>query len=123
MTKNLEIRTVEHKGIKMRIKIDYDKAEGSILDFQNENKNFVFANRGLEYMNGWLNINDAIKFAIQEIKKELEWCLAESSKFINKKIELTPQIKFKQKTNENNNNIYADSHDIIRGYITRDLYS
>lgn len=72
---NLIIKTIEHKGIRVMMKIDYDKGELSFMEsnYGNwQNKNWVFANRGLEYMQGWLDILDAMKFAVGEGKKELE---------------------------------------------------
>ncbi len=82
--KNLEIKTIEHKDIKVTVKIDFDKGEVSLVesfmgDF--EPKKWVFATRGLEYMNGWIDIIDSMKFAVQYAKKELESDLAEKSKF------------------------------------------
>lgn len=89
MIKNLEVRTVEHKGIKVTIKIDYDNGKASLVEFDRggykggnwKDKSFVFAGRGLEYMNSWLDILDAMKHAVSECKKELEFSLAQSSKF------------------------------------------
>ena len=82
--KNLEIRTLEHKGIKVTIKIDYDKGTVSLMEFENESwkrKKWIFADRGLEYMNGWQNVLEAMQVAVAECKKELEKDLAEKTKF------------------------------------------
>jgi hypothetical protein len=81
--KNLEIRTITHKGIAVSIKIDYDKGEVSLVD-QLDNykgKKWLFTKRGLEYMNGWLNVLSAMTFAVEEGKKELEANLGEKSRF------------------------------------------
>lgn len=90
--KHLEIRTIEHKGIKVTIKIDYDRGtaslveENGITDFPWRNKMWVFADRGLEYMNGWQNILEAMQVAVKECKKELEKDLAEKSRFTDKQV-------------------------------------
>lgn len=88
MKKHLEILTVEWKGVKVTLKIDYDNGTVSFVergggygggDFVK--KQYIFANRGLEYMNGWLNIIDAMRHATEEAKKLLEHDLAEKSAF------------------------------------------
>lgn len=85
MDKNLEIKTIEFNGIKVRVKIDYDLGIASLVEPDNQPKKWVFASRGLEYMNGWLNIIEAMTSAVKEIKKDLERDLAEKSKFQNKR--------------------------------------
>lgn len=91
MKKHLEVKTITHKGIDIIVEIDYDKGIASLVEASRNlqgkpynPKNWVFSNRGLEYMNGWLNIIEAMKVAIQECKKDLEFSLAQSSKFTNK---------------------------------------
>lgn len=88
MTKHLEVKTVEHKGIKVIIKVDYEAGTASLVEMLNANqqtqyptKKWGFGNRGLEYMNGWLTILEAMTLAVKECKKDLEWDLAEKSKF------------------------------------------
>jgi len=86
--KHLEIKTIEYNGHKIIIKIDYDREVVSLVEAQGKNndninysaKQWVFANRGIEYMNGWIIILDAIKFAIQEAKKDLQSFLDERAK-------------------------------------------
>lgn len=85
--KHLEIKTIEHKGIKIRVKINYDSGEVSLLDQYNEIKKWTFAKRGLEYMKGWLDILEAMTMAIKEGKKLLEADLAEKSKFSEEVVE------------------------------------
>jgi hypothetical protein len=84
---NLKIKTFTFNGIAIRVKIDYDKGLASLVDDQNYNKQWCFASRGLEYMNGWLNIIGAMKLAVEEAKKLLEADLAEKSSFDYKMIE------------------------------------
>lgn len=87
--KNLEIRTIEHKGIKVSIKIDYDKGEASLVDALDnyKGKQWLFTKRGLEYMNGWQDILEAMQVAVKECKKELESNLGEKSRFKDEQIE------------------------------------
>jgi hypothetical protein len=82
---NQQIKTYEHKGISVPVKIDFDLGLVSLVHKQGmlslwQNKNWVFAERGLEYMNGWLDILEAMTFAIKEAKKELEADLEEKRK-------------------------------------------
>lgn len=88
--KNLEIRTIEHKGVKVTIRIDYDKGTASLMEYRNESwkkKEWIFADRGLEYMTGWQNVIEAIQVAVAECKKELEKDFAEKSRFKEEFIE------------------------------------
>lgn len=89
--KNLEIKTIEHKGIKVTMKIDYNAGEASLVQLSYDGKTYfakqwVFANRGLEYMNGWLVILEAMTVAVKECKKELEVSLAQASAIKEEKI-------------------------------------
>lgn len=79
--KNLEIKTIVHKEVSVRIRIDYDAGTASLLDCENNKKHWVFAERGLEYMQGWLNVVEAMSEAVKQCKKDLELNLAEKSRF------------------------------------------
>lgn len=84
MTNHVIIKTIEHKGIRVSIKVDFDAGTCSMVeknDYENwKAKSYVFSNRGLEYMNGWLNILEAMQEATKEGKKMLEADLAEKSR-------------------------------------------
>jgi hypothetical protein len=85
--KNLEIRTIEHKGIKVTYRINYDDGTAELverIDGRWNVKQWVFKPRGLEYMNGWQDVLEAMKMAVAECKKELEKDLAEKTKFSKK---------------------------------------
>lgn len=91
--KNLEIKTIEHKGVTVIMKIDYISGEASLVEYQTNSipsvyqpKSWCFKNRGLEYMNGWLTVLEAMTVAVKECKKELEFSLAQSSAFKEEKI-------------------------------------
>ncbi len=88
MTKHVEIKTVEHKGIKVVVKIDYINGKASLVELLQANgevqtpaKKWVFAERGLEYMDSWIIILEAMTVAVKECKKDLEFSLAQSSAF------------------------------------------
>lgn len=74
ITKHLEIKTYIHKDVSVAVKIDYDKKEISLMEGGNlaNHKQWIFSKRGLEFMQGWQNILDAMKFAIKEATKELK---------------------------------------------------
>lgn len=85
MTTHLEVKTIEHKGIKVSYMIDYDRGMASLVEPQSsesharfpwKTKDYFFSNRGLEYMNGWQNILEAMQIAVEECKRALEKDLA-----------------------------------------------
>lgn len=85
MTKNLEIKTIEHEGIKVSIAIDYDRGEATLVELDDRKttyvpKKWLFSNRTLDYMNGWLRILRAQIAAVEEGKRLLEADLAEKSR-------------------------------------------
>ncbi len=85
--KNLEIRTIEHNGVKVTIRINYDDDTAELvekIDGRWKVKQWVFKPRGLEYMNGWQDVLSAMQIAVAECRKELEANLAEKSKFPGK---------------------------------------
>lgn len=77
--KNLEIRTIEHKGIKVTYRINYDDGTAELverIDGRWNVKQWVFKPRGLEYMNGWQDILEAMQEAVKQCKIALEEDLA-----------------------------------------------
>lgn len=84
-----ETYSFTHKGIEVYIKIDYYNNRISLLDtglafYDQKPKKYVFAERGAEYMAGWLNILEAMSEAIKDAKRKYEHQLAETSKFTDK---------------------------------------
>ena len=85
-TKHLEIETYTLHGVSVNVEINYDRRTISLLETRedpqaNMHKNpspryapkqWVFAHRTLEYVQGWQNILDAMKYAIGEAEKKLE---------------------------------------------------
>jgi hypothetical protein len=99
MTKNLEIKTIEHKGITVSIKIDYDTGEASLVDQENDYKvkQWVFKNGTLPYMETWENVLLAMAVAVGECKKELEFSLAQRSGLEKKDVSWST-VDFKKST-------------------------
>lgn len=76
MIKHLEIKTYESYGIKVAVLIDYDRGIISLVEktYEGQNftpKKFVFAERQITFMNGWKNILNAMRFAVEGAEKEL----------------------------------------------------
>lgn len=68
-------RIYEHKGIKVAVDIDLEKKQISLVEKNNgqwQKKKWQFAERELEYMNGWKLILQAMDYAISEASKELK---------------------------------------------------
>ncbi|MCX6121933.1 MAG: hypothetical protein NTX44_09970 [Ignavibacteriales bacterium] len=86
MIKRLEVLTIEQNQIKVNVEIDYIAKTISLVDINSNRgcftryKEYVFANRSLDYMNKWLTILDAIKYAIIESRKLLESDISEKTK-------------------------------------------
>lgn len=99
MKKHIEILSLEHKGYTVMYQIDYDLGKVSLVERNRDrfdDKRFIFANRGLEYMNGWLDIIEAMRLAVVEGKKALESNLAEKSKFTEEMIMTLTKDKYKK---------------------------
>lgn len=97
MSKHLEIKTIEHKGVQVTVQINYDEGTAHLVELGKQKqapyqevyiaKDWVFANRTLDYMNGWLLILQAMTKAVEQCKKDLEADLAEKSAFKDKVVE------------------------------------
>lgn len=82
--KNLEIRTIEHKGVRVTFRINYDDGTAELverIDGRWNVKQWVFKPRGLEYMNGWQDVLEAMKMAVRQCKIALEEDLAMKTVF------------------------------------------
>ncbi len=84
--KVVEIYGFTHKEVTVTVKIDYKRNEISLLESYDANsgaKRYIFGGRGVEYMQGWLNILEAMQEAVKDAKKRYEAELAERSAFKN----------------------------------------
>ena len=73
----LVYKKVSHAGVTIIIEIDYVQKRVSFVDYnaktkQYKHKNWLFAQRGTEHMNGWRNILFAMNEAIDVAQKLLE---------------------------------------------------
>lgn len=93
-TKKLtQTKTYTTNGIGINVRINFENNHISIVDDNGKDKDFRFANRGVEFMQGWLDILDATKAAIKEAKVEYEAELAEQSRLKEEKtVELIKAI-------------------------------
>lgn len=70
------IRSVTHAGYVIYIKIDREKNKVSLVERDSNGayvpKRWLFAERGLEFMNGWRNILKAIDLAVVDAQADLE---------------------------------------------------
>ena len=76
-----------HEDIVVYVKIDYRNNKISLVDPFNigegkfQGKMWLFKDRGVEFMQGWINILEAMQEAIKDAKKRYEAELAENSRF------------------------------------------
>lgn len=72
-TQILSIKKYEFSdGTTVYVKIDFAKNKVSLVDQNGSNYKWLFAERGVEYMNGWLNILGAMRYAIKDARDQLE---------------------------------------------------
>jgi hypothetical protein len=68
-------RIYEYEGIKVMVEIDFVNEKISLIDKENgqyKPKKWIFGERQLQYMNGWLRILAAMEYAIKEATAELQ---------------------------------------------------
>jgi len=76
-----------HKGISVFVRIDYINNKIDILEPTNKSeasfakKKFVFTQRGVEYMQGWRDVLEAVSEATKDAQAKYEHNLAEETKF------------------------------------------
>lgn len=87
MIKHLEIKSYEYGDVKVKVEINYDMNTVSLLENctkphlhdpaynssceNNKAKKYIFAGRGPEFKNGWLNILSGIEYAVDQAFTEL----------------------------------------------------
>lgn len=69
----LEVIKYEHKGISVYVEIDYLKGHISLVDHSRafQGKEWKFTERSIEYMQGWKNILEAMKMAVEFAETKL----------------------------------------------------
>jgi len=85
--KYLEIKSCVLGDVRVAVKIDYKAEQISLVEVNDKStpvsypaKQWIFSNRSVEYMNGWIAILDAMKLAIKEAKKEMDEYLTAEEK-------------------------------------------
>ncbi|MFA6325216.1 MAG: hypothetical protein WCX46_03255 [Candidatus Paceibacterota bacterium] len=73
MIKNLEVKTYECCGVKVTVKIDYKNETVSVVEdtLGFPGKRYLFNERGLDYMDSWVDVLNALKFAVESATNEL----------------------------------------------------
>lgn len=110
-TKHLEVITYHHKGISVMVEVNYDEGTISLVDKNpainrgyvktQDAKKWIFAGRQIEYMAGWQNILDAMKYAIEQATEALEKHQKEAEKrLLQKRIDLENAIDEMQPSKE-----------------------
>ena len=102
MKKYLEVKSYEKFGVEVLVKIDYvnglialvEKEQSGNTEVRTITKKWAFGNREIEYMGGWLQILEAMKYAIEEATKELQAYQDEEEK---KKEELMVKLAVEHK--------------------------
>ncbi len=95
-TKHLEVVTYTYGDVAVHVKIDYDQGTIGLVEKESgsqptrySRKQWVFAERNIEYMASWKNILAAMTHAITEATKELK---AHQDAAENKKIDLMIRV-------------------------------
>lgn len=94
--KDLYVRRVytDVNGISVTVEIDYVKKLVSFVEKDGKAKNWKFAERGPEYMNGWRMIFAAMDYAAAEVKKEFDAITEqEHEEFVAMYMELDKALK------------------------------
>lgn len=79
---------IDYRNNKISLVEPFDKGKGKFKP-----KDWLFADRGVEFMEGWINILKAMQAAVEDAKKRYEADLTENSKFLDKQVEaLMPEL-------------------------------
>ena len=105
MKRKIEINEYEFDGVKITVEINYCNHTMSIVEYKGgsfENKQFMFSGREKEFSKGWINILDAIKFAVSEATKLLEEDEENHKKEVLEVMERIREIEGESKNNKLN---------------------
>lgn len=96
--RDLFVRRVYTKaGISIVVELDFIKKTVSLVEKDGKVKNWKFAERGPEYMHGWIMILEAMKYAAAEAKKEMDAISEkEHKKFVEMYMALDQALKGKK---------------------------
>ena len=71
-------RTYNYRGVNVLVKLDFIDSTVSLVERDDNKesgfkpKEWLFSDRGLEYLNGWRLILKAMDYAVEQAKKEME---------------------------------------------------
>lgn len=65
-------RVYSSYGISVVVELDFVKKTVSLVEKDGSKKEWIFADRTLEYLNGWRNIMHAMEYAVAEAQKEMQ---------------------------------------------------
>lgn len=93
--RDLFVRRVYSKaGINIVVELDFIKKTVSLTEKDGKPKKWTFAERTPEYMNGWKNILEAMKYAVTEAHKEMDLIMdKEHEEFADMYLELDKSLK------------------------------
>lgn len=99
VTNDLFVRRVYTKaGISIVVELDFVKKTVSFTEKDGDPKRWTFNQRTPEYMHGWIMIFDAMKYAAQMAKKEMDLITEkEHEKFVAMYMALDQALKGKKK--------------------------
>lgn len=90
----LSRRIYTHNGISVVVEIDFSKKKVSFVESTGGRKDWVFYNRGPEYLDGWVRIMEAMAFATKEARSALAAVTEEEhEQFIKMMMEIDNQLK------------------------------
>lgn len=71
--KDLFVRRIyTHKGISVVVELDFVKCQISLVEKNGQCKKWYFNECTIEYMNGWIAIFEAMKYATEQASKEMK---------------------------------------------------
>lgn len=100
--KDLLVRRVytHTNGISITVEIDYVKKQISLVEKDGKPKNWKFAERGPEYLNGWRMIMIAMDWAVEQVKLEFDKISEkEHEEFVELYMSLDKALKVKKGEN------------------------
>lgn len=100
--KDLLVRRVytHQNGISITIEIDYVKKQISLVEKDGKPKNWKFAERSPEYLNGWRMIMIAMDWAVEQVKLEFDKISEkEHEEFVELYMSLDKALKVKKGEN------------------------
>lgn len=97
----------EKSHIQVGVRINYTKKEISLVEHDGRNKEWVFVNRGLDYIQGWQNILSVTKEAISHAQGRLK---AYEDKSLEDFAQIVYAVQAKEEEKENDEQSSTKNH-------------